>query len=259
MRSATTAKTEEKTFEAVRQAIDELAALVGYVVNNLNGNHVVVTADHGFLFTESAPGETGQEQARREARGHGPGEEALPDRPQPPRPRGGLARQDERDGRGRGRHGVLDSQGRPTASTSPAALGSSTAGRCSQEIVVPVVTVRHIEGKSAKETKTKPVTVQVLGSNHKITTHRHRFELIQMEPVSERVKADHAEGRRLRGRRAGHEHRDRDVRQRFGQHGRAEEVGAAWCCRTGSTTRRRPTASCCGTPRPASSSRAWRW
>ena len=55
MRSATTAKTEGETFEAVRQAIDELAALVGYIVNNLNGNHVVVTADHGFLFTESAP------------------------------------------------------------------------------------------------------------------------------------------------------------------------------------------------------------
>ena len=188
MRSATTATTEGKTFEAVRTAIDELAALVGYIVNNLNGNHVVVTADHGFLFTETPPGRAGEEQAGREARRHGPGQEALPDRPQPARPRGGLARQDERDGRGRGRHGVLDSQGRPTASTSRAAPGSSTAGRCSQEIVVPVVTVRQVEGKSAQETKTKPVTVHVLGSNHKITTHRHRFELIQMEPVSERVK-----------------------------------------------------------------------
>ena len=57
-----------------------------------------------------------------------------------------------------------------------------------QEIVVPVVTVRQIKGKSAKETKTKAVTVQVLGTSHKITTNRHRFELIQMEPVSERVK-----------------------------------------------------------------------
>src|SRR5688572_11243747 len=51
-------KTEGKTFEAVRRAIDELAALVGYIVNNLNGHHVVVTADHGFLFTEMARVET---------------------------------------------------------------------------------------------------------------------------------------------------------------------------------------------------------
>ena len=42
----------------MRTAINELAALVGYIVNNLNGHHVVVTADHGFLFTETARIET---------------------------------------------------------------------------------------------------------------------------------------------------------------------------------------------------------
>ena len=47
-------KTEGKTFEAVRTAINELVALVGYIINNLNGHHIVVTADHGFLFTETA-------------------------------------------------------------------------------------------------------------------------------------------------------------------------------------------------------------
>ena len=51
------AKSEQDTFLAVRKAINELAALVGYVVNNLNGHTVFVTADHGFLFTESAPTE----------------------------------------------------------------------------------------------------------------------------------------------------------------------------------------------------------
>ena len=61
-------------------------------------------------------------------------------------------------------------------------------GAMPQEIVVPVVTVKHIRGKSAQETKSKPVTVQVLGSNHRITTRRHRFQLIQMEAVSDRVK-----------------------------------------------------------------------
>ena len=57
-----------------------------------------------------------------------------------------------------------------------------------QEIVVPVVTVKHIRGKSAQTTNTKPVTVQVLGSNHRITTGQRRFQLIQMESVSDRVK-----------------------------------------------------------------------
>jgi len=51
-----------------------------------------------------------------------------------------------------------------------------------------VLTVKHIRGKSAQDTKTKPVSVQVLGTSHRITTARHRFEMIQMEAVSERVK-----------------------------------------------------------------------
>jgi hypothetical protein len=61
-------------------------------------------------------------------------------------------------------------------------------GAMPQEIVVPVITIRHVKGKSAQETKTKPVTVHVLGTKHKITTPRHRFELIQMEAVSDRVQ-----------------------------------------------------------------------
>ncbi len=52
------AKTEGETFQAVRETIEELAGLVGHIVNNLNGHHVVVTADHGFLFTETSPTQT---------------------------------------------------------------------------------------------------------------------------------------------------------------------------------------------------------
>ena len=87
-------------------------------------------------------------------------------------------------------------------------------GAMLQEIVVPVITVKHVEGQGGEgKTQTKQVTVQVLGNKHKITHAKHRFNLIQMEPVSERAKADHAEGRRLRRRRAGDQHRDRDLRQ----------------------------------------------
>src|SRR5262249_47599255 len=42
---ATGEKDEDKTFAGVRAAIDELAALVGYIINSLNGNYVLVTAD----------------------------------------------------------------------------------------------------------------------------------------------------------------------------------------------------------------------
>jgi len=182
------ASTEEKTFEGVRKAIDELAALVSYVVNKLNGSHVVITADHGFLFTESAPGEPektkldqkpegtvlakkryliGHKLADHEAAWHGNTKATA------------------------GAEGEMEFW-IPRAANRFHFTGGARfvhGGAMLQEVVVPVVTVREVEGKSARETKTKPVTVHVLGTTHKITTNRHRFELIQVEPVGERVKA----------------------------------------------------------------------
>jgi uncharacterized protein (TIGR02687 family) len=43
--------TEQKAFDACNDAIDELAAIVKIIVNELGGVHVLITADHGFLYT----------------------------------------------------------------------------------------------------------------------------------------------------------------------------------------------------------------
>lgn len=180
--------TEEKTFEGVRKAIDELASLVSYIVNNLNGSHVVITADHGFLFTESAPGEPEKSKLAQKPDGTVRAKKryligtGLPDH----------------DAAWHGKTSVTANAGGdmefwiPRAANRFHFAGGARfvhGGAMLQEIVVPVITVREVEGKSAKDTKTKPVTVHVLGTSHKITTNRHRFELIQVEPVSERVKA----------------------------------------------------------------------
>ena len=179
--------TEGNTFEAVRRAIDELAALVGYIVNSLNGNHVVVTADHGFLFTETARVETDKSKLNEKPDSTilakkryllGPN---LPDH----------------DAAWHGKLSVTSGADGDMEFWIPKGanvfhfVGGARfvhGGAMPQEIVVPVVTVKHIRGKSAQDTKTKLVTVQVLGSNHRITTGQHRFQLIQMEGVSDRVK-----------------------------------------------------------------------
>lgn len=182
------AGSEHKTFEAVRLAINEVAALVGYVVNSLNGHHIVVTADHGFLFTESPPGET---------------EKSKPTiRPE------GAVKEKKRYVLGRNLP-VTDAAWTGHTKVTAMADGDMDfwipkgvnrfhfsggarfvhGGAMPQEIVVPVLTVRQVRGKSLQETKTKLVSVQVLGSNHRITTGRHRFQLIQMDAVSDRVKA----------------------------------------------------------------------
>ena len=182
------AKNEGHTFEAVRRAIDQLAALVGYIVNNLNGHHIVVTADHGFLFTETARVETDKSKLK-EKPDHtilakkryllGP---HLPD--------------DDAAWHGQlsvtaGAEGDMEFW-IPKGVNLFHFVGGARfvhGGAMPQEIVVPVVTVKHVRGKSAKDTRTKLVTVQVLGSNHRITSAYCRFQLIQMEPISERVKA----------------------------------------------------------------------
>lgn len=179
---------EGQTFAAVRKAINELTALISYVVDSLNGNYVVVTADHGFVFTESSPEET----------------EKSPIKDKPP---GTIkAKQRYLFGRQLGDHeAAWHGHTRDTAGADddmefwiPRGInrfhfqGSKQfvhGGAMLQEIVVPVIRIRHRKDKSGRSaTKTKQVPVQVLGASHKVTTATHRFQLLQMDAVSDRVK-----------------------------------------------------------------------
>ena len=180
-------KTEGHTFEAVRRAINELASLVSHIVNNLNGHHILVTADHGFLFTETARVETDKSKLKDK-----PDSTVLAKKryllgPHLP----------DNDSAWHGKLSVTAGADGDMEFWIPKGAnlfhfvgGARFAhgGAMPQEIVVPVVTVKHIRGKSAQETKTGPVAIQVLGNNHRITTAYCRFELLQTEAVSERVK-----------------------------------------------------------------------
>ena len=183
------AATEEDTFEAVRKTIREIAELVRYVVNNLNGNYVVITADHGFLFTESAPGTP--DRSRLEDKPAGtviakkryllgydlpPHEQAW---------RGDTAVTAEAGG---GMQFWVPKGNNRFHFTGGARFVHG--GAMLQEIVVPVIEVKHLKDRGRREkTQSKHVAVQVLGTTHKITAPKYRFNVLQMEPVSERVKA----------------------------------------------------------------------
>ena len=180
---------EGDTFEAVRKTIRELADLVRYVVNNLNGNYVVITTDHGFLFTETAPGN--------------PDKSRLEDKPD------GAVTAKKRYLLGRDLPPHEQAWRGDTIVTAVAEGGMQFwvpkgnnrfhftggarfvhGGAMLQEIVVPVIKVRHVKEKGRRErTRSRHAAVQVLGTAHKITTPRHRFNLLQMEPVDERTKA----------------------------------------------------------------------
>jgi len=183
------ASTEGDTFEACRKTVGKLAKLVSYIIDYLNGNHVLLTADHGFLFTETAPDETDKSK--------------LDDKPS------GTVKAKKRYLLGHNLPDNDDAWHGKTSVTAKAEGGMEFwipkganrfhftggarfihGGAMLQEVMVPVITVKHLKDKGTREkTKIKYVTVQVLGTKHKITAQKHRFTLIQMEPVSERSKA----------------------------------------------------------------------
>lgn len=182
------ASTEDATFAAVRKAIDELADLVSKIINSLNGNHLLLTADHGFLFRESPPGETDKNSLNEKPAGTLKAKKRYL-----------LGRQlPDSDKAYRGSTAITAGAGGdmefwvPKGANRFHFVGGSRfvhGGAMLQEIAVPIIRVQHVRKvDEVEKTKTRTVRVSVLGSNFKVTTNRCRFQLIQTEPVKERVK-----------------------------------------------------------------------
>jgi uncharacterized protein (TIGR02687 family) len=178
--------TETKTFEATAQAIQELSDLVGFIVNNLNGSTIFLTADHGFLYQESALDEADRTTVQ----------EGMP----------GVLKSKKRYILGRGLWPTPGAWSGNTANTAGTEPGEGSldfllpkgAGRfhfvggarfvhgsaMPQEMVVPVLVIKESDSSQAR---TRTVEVSQLGSSHRVVTNKQRFEFIQNDAVSERV------------------------------------------------------------------------
>ena len=180
------ASTEDGTFDAVRKTINELSDLTQMLVNSLSATHVVVTADHGFLFQESKPTETDKS--------------SLGDKPENSKAKkryllGQSLPKKETVWHGStsvtaGAEGEMELWVPKGANRFHFVSGSRFVhgGAMPQEIVVPVVIVRQVKGKGKDKTKIKYASISVLNGPFKITTNRHRFKFIQTEAVSNRIK-----------------------------------------------------------------------
>jgi uncharacterized protein (TIGR02687 family) len=181
------ASTEAETFEAVAECIGELEELVQYCVNKLNAAKVWVTADHGFLYQHEALDDTDKSKLSH-------------------KPKGAVVVK-KRYVLGYDLGDVPEAHHGWTQATAVAEGGMEFwvpraanrfhfaggarfvhGGAMPQEIIVPLVVVTNVRGKKKEGTRIDKVAVQVLGTNHKITTPKYRFELIQTEAVSERRK-----------------------------------------------------------------------
>lgn len=177
---------EEQTFRAVADALDDLRKLITFIVNNLNGSTVLVTADHGFMYQESA-----LEEADKAALGEQPK---------------GTLRAKKRyllgvdlpvtdkawQGNTATTAGTEKGEGSLDFWVPKGAMRFHFAGGARfvhgsampQEVIVPLITVRVNESDKAK---TRQVNISLLGSSNKVVTNTQRFEFIQTEAVSERV------------------------------------------------------------------------
>ena len=182
-----TASTEEGTFDAVSDCIDELVELVHFCVNKLNAAKVWVTADHGFLFQQEALDETDKSKLS-----HKPAHAVKVKK------RYLLGRDlgNAPEAHHGSTHVTAGAEGGmefwvPRGANRFHLTGGARfvhGGAMPQEVVVPLVTVTQLRGKQKEGSRSEKVSVQVLGASHKITTPKYRFELIQTEAVGERRK-----------------------------------------------------------------------
>lgn len=181
------AVSEDKAFEAVRTAIDELTALVGFIINSLNGTHVMITADHGFIYQDKKPDNLDKSILEMEPEG--------------------LVKKHKRFLMGKdlgASDKVFSGNTRQTAHTDTDMafwlpkgtnrfnfVGGAKffhGGAMLQEIVIPLVTVSEMKGIHKEKSQISKVGVSMLGSMKKIVTNIPRFEFIQTDAVSNRMK-----------------------------------------------------------------------
>ena len=182
------AKTEENTFEAANHAIDELAEIINRIINDLSGSYILVTADHGFLFTKADLGETDRCK--------------LAERP----PGAIIAKKRYLLGKNFSNHTDVWRGETPVSAHCDGDMefcvpkGTSRfhfvggarfihGGAMPQEIIVPVLTVRQTKDKAKARTQISAVDVTVLGNMPiRISTSVYPFRFFQTDPVGDRIK-----------------------------------------------------------------------
>jgi len=179
------AKTESKTFAAARKAIEELSALVRFIINNLNGTNILITADHGFIYQDSPP--TSLEKS------------TLDFKPE------GAVKASKRFILGKNlgiSSNVWFGTTKVTANTIddmefwlPKGVnrfhftGGAKfihGGAMPQEVIIPVIQVKELDAKKAARDAVSKVGVSLLGLNRKIVNTKEKFEFIQTDKVTER-------------------------------------------------------------------------
>lgn len=179
------AASEHQVFAACSQTISELVRLVKKICNSLNGTHVLITSDHGFLYQRRPIAEADKR----------------------PLPRGeGVLETNRRYVLGRN----LEADSGTKAFTLPYSSGGAIAivprgslrfavqgagsqyvhgGASLQEICIPVITYHHQRAVKGDEGPARKVGVQVNARARRVTNNRFSLSLVQTEAVEGRWRS----------------------------------------------------------------------
>ena len=186
------AKTEEGTFNAVRDSIKELENIISFAINSLQAKYVFLTADHGFIYTRKNPNDLDKykvsDSVDKEAiikmnkrfilGSYIPiHQDALQ----------GMCSSTARVLKEKDMHFMI-----PRGLSRFYFTGGARfihGGMSLQEVVIPVICVTQLRGKAKEKTRESTVGIQILGNQHLITTEKYRVQFLQVDSVSERVKS----------------------------------------------------------------------
>ena len=184
--------TENQTFEAARDAVDEIKQLIGRIINRLNGSRVLVTADHGFLFKMTDVTDSDKTALKSKPKG------AILDKK-----RYVIGKNLPTDdyywtGKLANTAGV-DMEGSddaefmiPRGSNRFHFVGGAKfihGGIMPQEICVPILQVRELDTKAQTKHAKQKVGVVPLNNPIKIVSNIDRIQFLQTDPLGDKFKA----------------------------------------------------------------------
>lgn len=183
--------TEGSTFAAVRETITELTQLVRFILKNLNTTHVFVTADHGFLY-QDAPVAGNDKAAGEKPSGVVTEHKRFILFPQAEH---GAERADVWVGNTAATAGTDQDHSMsfwiPKGANRFNLVGGARfihGGAMPQEVLVPLLKVIAKRGADAESTQVRLVGVSLLSQVNRVVNSHQRFELLQSDPISEKVK-----------------------------------------------------------------------
>lgn len=179
-------KSEKETFTAVSETLQELDIIIGKVLNSLNCGVVVITADHGFIYSSGELAETDRSDLKILS--------------------GTTIRDNKRYVVGT----ALQTNDKCWRSNTSITAGTETnfdiltprginrfhfkggaryfhGGAMLQEVIIPAVTCKKYRDKAAEATKTSKVDVILLSLLSNITSPRQSLKFIQTELPSEKL------------------------------------------------------------------------